>query len=142
MPVPEGVDLEAELGKVRLVPTSWGDGALALAVGGEESKEPSEWFLVKLDLEREILREDVRPRYTFESGAVEAGPLRTDAHFAHVWREGVKVGFSATVLTGFHWNNSPVFEVPLSTFGLQLDGEPDRESRAKWRLWEQTFSER
>ena len=142
VPVPEGADLEAELGKVRVVPTSWQDGALALAVGGEEGKEPGEWFLVKLDLEREILRENVRPRYTFESGAVEAGPVRTDAHFAHVWREGVQFGFSATVLTGFHWNNSPVFEVPQSTFGLQLDGEPDRESRAKWRLWEQTFSER
>ncbi len=140
VPVANDAKVETELSRARLLQTSWGDGAVAVAFA-ETNAEPNEWLVLKLDLERERLRENVRPRYTFESGAVTAGPITTDAHLAHVWRDDAGLNFSATVLTELHWKGKTVFQVPLSTFGLQLDGQPDREGRAKWRLWEDTVAE-
>ncbi|NOZ55366.1 MAG: hypothetical protein GXO73_01080 [Calditrichaeota bacterium] len=140
VPVESSANVENELGRARLLQTSWNDAAVALTFG-EGTAEPSEWLVVKLDLERERLRENVRPRYTFESGAVTAGPITTDAHLAHVWRDASGLSFSATVVTELRWKDRTIFQVPLSTFGLQLDGQPDREGRAKWRLWEDTVTE-
>ena len=117
---------------VEILPTNWGQGAICLRVS-----EPTEQlFFVKLDVERERADAGIRPRTSFEAGAVMAGPLLTDAHFAHVWNEPAGMGYSATLLTRLLWEDRVVMEVPRNTFGLQLDGAPDRESRARWRRWE------
>lgn len=115
-----------------IVPTSWGEAALCLRLGGPVE----DWLLVKLDLERERRSEDVRPRTDGEAAMVSAGPIATDAHFAHVRTAGGRPRWSLTVASRLAWNGEPLFEAPRNTFGLQPDGGADRESRARWRRWE------
>ncbi|MEK6569916.1 MAG: hypothetical protein AABZ61_00990 [Bacteroidota bacterium] len=43
---------------------------------------------IKLDLDSEILRENIRPRYNFESGRIKCGDLETDAHFLFATEKG------------------------------------------------------
>jgi hypothetical protein len=134
LPVSSSDDWESRARSAEILPTSWGEGAvgirLRLGIG------TTHHFLVKLDLDRERLSGNVRPRYTYESGAVKAADFETDAHFVHVWQTETELGFSASVLTGIRWKGKVLLDVPKGTFGLQLDGSPDREAQAKWRAWE------
>ncbi len=132
-PLGSSEDWETRARAVEPVPTSWDDGAVAFRFRGRDGIPST--LLIKLDLDRERLSENVRPRYSYASGAVSAGELETDAHFAHVWEDEAGIGYSATVLTGLHWKGKALLEVPKGTFGLQLDGGPDREAQAKWRAW-------
>jgi hypothetical protein len=118
---------------IEVIPTDWNEGAICLRLSGPVEH----WIVVKLDLERERVDAGMRPRASFDTGAVRAGPLRTDAHFAHVWKRGTRVGYSATLPTRLSWEDRVLLDVPRNTFGLQLDGSPDRESQARWRRWEQ-----
>ena len=91
---------------------------------------------MKLDLERERASGDLRPRTATDRAHVEAGPIDTDAHFAHVRTGAGKPRWSLTVASRLAWEGTPLFEAPLNTFGLQPDGGPDRECRPRWRRWE------
>ncbi len=120
-------------GSGEVVDTDWAEGAVCVRLRSDGTEDI---VLVKLDLDRERTSPDIRPRLPYERGAVTAGALRTDAHFAHVrLREG-RPSWSATVVSGLAWDGKPLFVPPLNTFGLQPDGAPDRESRARWRMWE------
>jgi hypothetical protein len=121
-------------GTERIVPTDWGEAAVCVAIsaGGTE-----DLIFVKLDLERERCPRDIRPRNPYESGVVAAGPLRTDAHFAHVRTTPAGApSWSATIVSGLGWEGGALFTAPANTFGLQPDGAADRESRSRWRAWE------
>ena len=115
-----------------LVPSSWDDAAVCLRLGGVVE----DWLFVKLDLERERASGDLRPRTATDRAHVEAGPIDTDAHFAHVRTGAGKPRWSLTVASRLAWEGTPLFEAPLNTFGLQPDGGPDRECRPRWRRWE------
>ncbi|MDZ7373545.1 MAG: hypothetical protein ONB23_06185 [candidate division KSB1 bacterium] len=133
-PIAKGKDWQDRAGAAELLATSWGEEAVGIRLTGRNGTRHT--LLVKLNLDRERLSGNVRPRYTYESGAVQVGDLETDAHFAHVWEEGASAGYSASVLTGLRWRGKTLLAVPRGTFGLQLDGAPDREAQAKWRAWE------
>ncbi len=115
-----------------LVPTSWDDAAVCLRLGGSTR----DLIFVKLDLERERESGDLRPRTATARALVEAGPLATDAHFAHVRTGAGAPRWSATVVSRLAWEGTALFEAPLNTFGLQPLGGPDRECRSRWRRWE------
>jgi len=90
---------------------------------------------VKLDLDRDLLKQDIRPRYHYDSGRVVYGRAETDADmfFVNVLKD--KTYFSATNLVKFVYDKSVLFDTPESQF-FQVWGKSDRTGRAKWRSWD------
>ena len=90
----------------------------------------------KLDLESEVVRENIRPRYTWEAGRTTYGPIETDAHFFHATLAGDSLRFGASEVLRFIHEGRTLMEALPNTHGLQLDGSPDRVGYVKWRFWE------
>ncbi len=93
---------------------------------------------VKTDLTMEILTENVRPRYTFDSGRVRYGPLETDASFLYARRAGDTLSYSAANMVKILYEDRVVFTARPSTFGLQPDDLSTGYGLPKWRYWEDT----
>jgi hypothetical protein len=120
-----------------LIPTSAPFRSVALAIGrGEEKK----YLYVKLDLEMEIARENIRPRYLYDLGKVAFGDFETDAHFLYAEVGPTQIRYSASnVLKVLHRGNILMQALP-NTHGLQPDGGPDNHvGFSKWRYWEDTL---
>jgi hypothetical protein len=89
----------------------------------------------KLDLDMDLLKEDVRPRYNYESGKLSYADVETDADvfFLDITADGPY--FSATHLVKFVYKDQVLFDTPESQF-FQVWGKSDRKGRAKWRRWD------
>jgi hypothetical protein len=107
----------------------------ALAVEFQEGNSKS-MVLVKLDLEMDLARENIRPRYLYELGRVRAGELETDASYAFATQDGDRVRYSAATFTKLRYRGQTLIEASPTTFPLQLDGAPPRVGLPKWRFWE------
>lgn len=107
--------------------------AVALSI---ERSGQTETIGVKLDPDRDLLKDDIRPRYDYSSGKLTYGKAETDADFLHVAvdRNGTP-RFSATHLVRFDYAGETLFEAPESQF-FQVWGRSDRKGRAKWRRWD------
>ncbi|MGA9364213.1 MAG: hypothetical protein WBW16_07580 [Bacteroidota bacterium] len=93
---------------------------------------------IKLDLESEIVSENIRPRYLYDLGKVKYGDFETDAYYLFAVRSEKDVRYSATTMTKVLYKGQTLMEALPNTFGLQLDGAPDRIGYSKWRYWEDT----
>jgi hypothetical protein len=91
---------------------------------------------VKLDLSSEVVRENIRPRYTWEAGRVRYGDLETDAHFLFARISGNEISYSASEVLKVLYKGKVLMAALPNTHGLQLDGAPDRVGYVKWRYWE------
>jgi hypothetical protein len=107
--------------------------ALALQVYSEAGES---LLFVKLDLEMDLARENVRPRYQYELGQVTAGGLETDAAFAYTTLSTHKLRYAASSFTKLLFQGKVLVEVLPNTYPLQLDGTPPRTGFSKWRFWE------
>ena len=96
---------------------------------------------VKLDLEMDLAREPVGPRYRYELGRVGYGDFETDASFLFARLlgapKGEKVRYSAATMTAVKFRGAALMQALPTTFGLQLDGAPPRPGLSKWRRWEE-----
>jgi hypothetical protein len=107
------------------------------AIGIEISKGASKSYLcVKLDLEMELARENIRPRYLYELGKVRYGDFETDAHFMYASAGGGTLLYSAANVLRVMYRDKILMQALPNTHGLQLDGEADRAGYSKWRFWE------
>jgi len=111
---------------------------LELEEGGEKLV-----LAVKLDLEMDLAREPVGPRYRYELGRVRYGDFETDGSFlfARIGKDqqgAGKISFAAATMTAVRYRGQALMEALPNTFGLQLDGAPPRTGFSKWRLWEET----
>jgi hypothetical protein len=91
---------------------------------------------VKTDLVREILTENVRPRYTFDSGRVRYGPFETDASVLHARLEGKTLDWSAANMVKVYYKDRELFSARPSTFSLEPDDLATGYGPPKWRWWE------
>ncbi|MCI0495245.1 hypothetical protein L0Z72_09550 [candidate division KSB1 bacterium] len=89
----------------------------------------------KLDLDMDLLKEDIRPRYNYDSGKINYGDVETDADVFFVNDKNGKAYFSATNLVKFVYKNEVLFDTPESQF-FQVWGKSDLKGRAKWRRWD------
>ncbi len=94
----------------------------------------NEEFGFKLDLDRDLLKEEIRPRYNYESGKIDYGNVETDADMFFVNLSGREPRFCATNLVKFVMKDRVLFDTPESQF-FQVWGKSDRKGRAKWRSW-------
>lgn len=139
VPHEAGEDARRSLQSVRLVEVDRAGKALGIEIseGGETSL-----IAVKLDLEMDLARENIRPRYRYELGRVRYGDYETDASYLFAMRAGDTVSFSAATMTKVVYRNQTLMEALPNTFGLQLDGAPARASVSRWRFWEDTVTVR
>jgi len=132
MPEPRGVRTGGST-RARLVPTSRPGRAVAVAL---EQSGARLTLGIKLDLESEIARENIRPRYLFELGRTSYGDAETDAHFFALREENGKTSVSAVNLVKFVHRGTTIMSALPNTHGLQLDGSGDRVGMSKWRIFE------
>jgi hypothetical protein len=121
------------LRQFRVIPTSAGDGAVAVEV---EHEGVTETVFVRLDLDRETARGNIRPRYVYDLGKVSFGAFETDAHFLHAVQSPDSLRYSCTSFLRLLYKGAPLIESLPNTFALQLDGAEPRVAFAKWRRWE------
>jgi hypothetical protein len=93
---------------------------------------------IKLDLEMELARENIRPRYQYQLGKVKYGDFETDASYLFAKIRDGQIAYSAATMTKVIYRGRTLQEALPYTFGLQLDGAPPRTGYAKWRCWEET----
>ncbi len=133
IPMNSRENASAHLQNLRIMPMS----AFPRAVGIEIKEGNAVSVLgVKLDLNSGVVRENIRPRYTWEAGRVQYGDLETDAHFLFATISGNEISYSASEVLKVFYQGKVLMEALPNTHGLQLDGAPDRVGFVKWRYWE------
>ena len=121
-----------------LIPTSAPCRSVAVGIGRGEEKR---YLYVKLDLEMEIARENIRPRYLYDLGKVSFGDFETDAHFLYAEVGPAQIRYSASNVMKVLHRGKILMEALPNTHGLQPDGGPDNHvGFSKWRYWEDTIS--
>lgn len=128
--------VEQYLSKVRLVDVSTPYRAVGLEIDRGDRKS---YLCVKVDLEMEIARENIRPRYLYSLGKVTYGDFETDAHYLFATIAKRSVSYSASNVLKVLHKGKVLMEALPNTHGLQLDGAPDRVGYVKWRCWEDTI---
>ncbi len=127
--------LDRYLAKAKMAPVSAPAQAVALTI---QRNRGVATLGVKLDLEMEIARENIRPRYTYEKGKVRYGDFETDGHFLFATVSEKTISYSVSNVLKLSYRNQSLHEALPNTHGLQLDGAPDRVGFVKWRWWEDT----
>ncbi len=96
------------------------------------------YICLKLDLDFEILRENLRPRYTFESGRIRYDKVETDAYFTYLSLSKKRkiLYYAVSNFVKLNFDGKTIIQAKPYTFTLQLDGGPDRVGYAKLRFWE------
>ncbi|NND71219.1 MAG: hypothetical protein HKN43_06545 [Rhodothermales bacterium] len=127
VPTDRESDAESYIDRFRLIKQD--EQAVTVQVDGTRS------FGIKLDLDRDVLTEDIRPRYNYESGMIEYGTHTTDADFSYVSTASENLRWAATNLVRIDVNGTTLFDAPSSQF-FQVWGRSDHVGRAKWRRWD------
>jgi hypothetical protein len=110
--------------------------ALGLEITNGQEKSV---ICVKFDLDMDLAREPIGPRYQFDLGKVKYGNFLTDASYLFATLKPGEVSYSAATMTKILYRDQTLMEAQPNTFGLQLDGAPPRTGYARWRFWEDTM---
>jgi len=127
-PIKKGVDPKPIVKKFQLIR----DDMKGVGVQLNQGKE---LYGFKLDPDMDLLKEDVRPRYNYDSGKLTFAEMETDADVCFLEIVNSKPYFSGTNLVKFVYKNHVLFDTPESQF-FQVWGKSDRKGRAKWRRWD------
>jgi hypothetical protein len=90
---------------------------------------------VKNDLRMDISRDYRRPRYTYDAGRIEFGPLETDGDLVFASVRGGALDWTVVNLTRALYGGEVLVEAKEGQYGLGFDGEPDRGGLGKMRYW-------
>ena len=132
---PHDKDADAQSGsqRFRLMKVDKAAQAVGLEISAGEEKSV---LCMKLDLEMDLARENIRPRYQYQLGKVRYGDFETDASFLYAAITQGQVSYAAATMTKILYRNQPLMEALPTTFPLQLEGSPPRTDFARWRFWE------
>lgn len=103
-----------------------------------EDGEKAVYVCAKTDYYSDVLTENIRPRYDYESGRVRYGDFETDGMFLYAEVSDGKVDYSATNMAKVLYSGRAIFEAPYYYFGLQPDYSKPIDGVPKWRAWEGT----
>ena len=90
---------------------------------------------IKNDLKSDWTRDDLRPKYSWESGKIMYGEIETNADFFITEQKGNDLSFTVVNLTRATFQGKLLYQQPTSYFGLNFDGKSDRPGIGKARLW-------
>jgi hypothetical protein len=125
--------------EVRMAPIDRPEEASAVIV---EAREKQYLIGLKLDLERELVRDWRRPMYTYESGKTQYGDFETDGHFLVAVEGKDSISYSVSGATKIVHKGSILHEQPATLSNLSYDGTPDKPGVGKLRRWEASFKKR
>ena len=94
------------------------------------------YLCVKLDLEMDLARDPIGPRYQYGLGKVTYGEFETDASYLFARLKDNQLSYGAATFIKLLYRNQVLQEALPNTFGLQLDGSAPRAGYSKWRSWE------
>ena len=132
MPLEKGKDAEALVQPIEHVTASEGAPGVGLRIKREDGYTQ---ICVKLDPEAAYLEENVRPRYTFESGRSKYGDLETDARYVVLDVSPGKVAYSLVEATKLLYAGKALF-APEPIPMRQDDGTYIKMGAIRWRAWE------
>ncbi len=90
---------------------------------------------VKCDLRMDIVRDNRRPKYTYESGKIKYGAIETNADFFFTHLSGKEIDYTAVNTTRIDFNGTTLFQAKPNYFYLAFDGSKDAEGAGKVRYW-------
>jgi hypothetical protein len=90
---------------------------------------------IKENLRMDMVRDWRRPRYTYASGRIGFGPLKTNGDFFYTERSGKDLAYTVVNLTKAVYGEQVLFSQPSAFFGLAFDGSPDAAGIGKARYW-------
>jgi hypothetical protein len=122
-----------QIPSVRRIPTSAPYRSVAVEI---EFRGVRTLVGIKTDLEMEVARENIRPRYQYDLGRVDYGKYETDAHLLVVRKEGASSAVSAVNVLRVKTQGRELMHALPNIHSLQLDGTSERVGYSKWRLWE------
>jgi hypothetical protein len=132
IPLRKGQDPEPLVQPIECITSSEGAPGTALRIKTDQGYTQ---VFVKLDPEAAYLDENVRPRYTFESGRSRVGDLETDARYVVLDVSPGKVAYSFIEATKLLHAGRELFSVPARPV-RQDDGTYLRMGVPRWRAWE------
>ncbi len=133
-PLKKGEPLKPILDSIKLLDVDKARLGLGLCLVNGEAQE---YICLKTDLNKEILAENIRPRYNFDSGRIKYGPIETDASFLHAQLKNRIFTYSAANMVKIIYGDQVILEaLPSSGFTCQPDDLSSRTGVAKWRYWE------
>ena len=93
----------------------------ALGIEFQEGSSKSV-VLVKLDLEMDQARDNIRPRYQYDLGKVRCGEMETDASYVFARESQGRVVYSAATFTKLFYRGQTLIEALPTTFLCNLMG--------------------
>ncbi len=132
MPVQKDQDPESQAPRLEHVTSEDGALGVGLRLHGEDGYMQ---LCATLDPEAAYLEENVRPRYTFESGRSKYGDLETDARYVALRVAPGKVDYSFVEATKLVYAGKELFAPPTVPM-RQDDGTYSRPGLVRWRAWE------
>ena len=133
IPHEPGEDLDRLIGTVALPDVDRYPGAVALEIEDDEGKII---LGMKMNTESEILTENIRPRYNWDSGRTRYGDIETDARFFYCREQEGRLSYAFTEAVRLNYRDREVFAARPTAFPLQYVGEEMQVGIAKWRAWE------
>jgi len=129
-----GADLAKVVNNIEVIETDKFPQAIGLKLNFDGREE---YLLVKLDLTMDYSQQNIRPRYTFDLGKAQCGPVLTDGNFAFISKTGKKLNWVATHITRVQFGEKVLHQSLKSSFGLQPTLDPNvRWAEPKWRYWQ------
>lgn len=109
------------------------------AVGLKMNFDDQEDILaLKLNLEMDYTHQSRVPRYDYDRGKVQYGPVETDGNVALVSRRGKKLHWSCSHMTQLKYGEKVLQQSLLTSQGMQPTPVSEISwAPAKWRYWEQ-----
>ena len=135
VPHRRGEDLAAIRSRVKLLDVSAPYKAVGLEI---DRGDRISTLGVKVDLDMDVARENIRPRYLYSLGKVSYGEFETDAQYLFATVDKRNVTYAASNVLKVLFKNKPLMESLANTHSLQLDGTVERVGYVKWRYWEDT----
>ncbi len=139
VPHGRGVNTAGIRSSIRLVDVSTPYKAVGLQI--DRTGRTSQ-LCIKADLDMDLARENIRPRYLYSLGKVAYGEFETDASYLFATVTKDSVSYSASNVLKVLYRNNPLFESLANTHPLQLDGTSERVGFVKWRYWEETVGKK
>jgi len=95
---------------------------------------------VKNNLRMDISRDWRRPRYTYEAGKIQFGPIETNGDFVFASKQNNELNYTIVNLTKALYLDQVLIEVKPDRSGLPFDGSEDKPGKLKLRYWRHSTS--
>ena len=111
------------------------------AVGVEITSGGRSYIIgAKLDLQKELVQDWVRPMYTYESGKVAYGDYETDGYNLFVVQDSATIDYTMVGGVAIRYKDKTLHEQMPTLSGLRFDGSPDGAGTNKVRYWHERVS--